>query len=263
MILWHNLLAGAAYTVDIGTEEAGRPMSNVANLDTLRPAQITADPSGVAQVTWTLPGSIGYGVEPFGFGPWGGQWPIEAIVLGANRHQSAGFRTPGLTWEIAGLTIQDIWPDNTAVIVKPSAPVMTSTVTLKITGAAAGQLITIPELYVGPAITMPYLDLGYDPYREVSTAPSFKTESGREYLAVRYRRLEVSPRWSVAPSRLWAMLDYFREQVLEVRKVFWWAWSPDSHPTEVYLTRHNQPAAGMPWRSSVHRSFDLRLVEAV
>lgn len=38
MILWHNLLAGAAYTVDIGTEEAGRPMSNVANLDTLRPA---------------------------------------------------------------------------------------------------------------------------------------------------------------------------------------------------------------------------------
>jgi len=263
MLLWYNLLAGQPYTVTAGTEEAGRPISNVANLDTLRPAQIAADATGTATITWTLAPGIGYGTMPFGFGPWGGQWPIEAIVLGANRHQSAGFRTTGLTWSIAGETIIDIWPTNSAVVIIPPTPFVGTTMTLTITGAAAGQLITIPELYVGPAITMPYLDLGYDPYHEVANAGAFRTESGREYLALRYRRLELSPSWSVVPSSLWAMLDGFRENVLEQRKALWWAWAPASHPTEVYLVRHSQPSATMPIKTAVHRSMRLKLVEAV
>lgn len=264
LLLWHNLIEGATHTVNAGTEYPGAPAANMANGDTLRPCQIEADASGVIEVAFDAPAGYGYGSMPFGFGPYGGAWNIEAIVLGANRHQSAGFRTPGLTWTISGHQVLDIWPTSSAVVIPLDTPITPgATITVRIEGASANQLVTIPELYVGPALTMPHLDLGFDPYNEVTSAGAFKTESGREYLSIRYRRLELAPKWSVVPSSLWADLDFVREDVLEARRTFWFAWAPQSRPTEVYLVRHAQSSAPMPIKSAIHRSLGLTLVEAV
>lgn len=264
VICWNNLLAGATYTVAAGTELAGALASDMANGDTLRPAQIEADANGVVEVVFDTPGSIGYGDMPFGFGPFGGVWQIEAIVLGANRHQSAGWRTEGLTWSVQNQTIKDIWAGSEAVIIRPDTPIDPGAqITVRATGAAPQQPVTIPELYVGPVIEMPYLDLGYDPYNEVTSAGAFRTESGREYLAIRYRRLELAPKWSVVPESLWAELDNLREEVFEQRRTFWFAWAPLSASTEVYLVRHSRPSAPMPVKSAIHRSMSLKLVEAI
>ena len=264
LICFHNLLSDAPYTVSAGTEYPGAPAGNMGNLDLLRPAQIEADASGVVQVDFTTPSAYGWGSVVYGLGPYGGTWRIDAIILGAHRHESGGYRTTGLTWEIAGYQVQDIWPENASILIKPATPIVPgSTITVRITGAAPGQLITIPELYVGPALAMPHLDLGYDPYHETTHAAVFRTESGREYLALRYRRLELRPRWSAITPDLWAMLDLLREDVLELRKPFWWAWAPDSRPHETYLVRHDGVAAQLPIRSAVHRTLDLRLVEAL
>jgi len=264
LLCWRNLLAGASYTVIAGTEVAGYEADRMANNDTLRGCRMTADSNGDVIVDFATASGYGYGSIPYGFGPWGGNWPIDAIVLGANRHQSAGWRTPGLTWTVAGEQITDIWPQSTAVIVRPAAPIVPgTTIRVQISGAAAGQQVTIPELYAGPALAMPYLDLGYDPYNEVTSAGAFRAESGREYLAVRYRRLELSPRWSAVTPDLWAMLDMVREDTFEARLPLWFAWAPASHPTEVYLMRHAQPSATLPYRSATHRSLSLKLVESI
>jgi len=263
IIAWRNALEGATYTFTVGTEEAGYPLSNAWTNDTLRVAQVTADASGTVSVDITLANNlVGYGVMPWGVGPYGG-YSGDVFVLGAHRHQSAGYRTSGLQWSVGGQVITDIWPNNTSVFQRLTQPITGTSVTLTITGAAANQLITIPELYFGPVIDMPYLDYNFDEYDERAEGAIFKTESGREYLSLRYRQVQQKPSWSTITTDLWSILDSLREDTFENRKAFWFAWAPDSQPHACYLMRHHGSSVAMPRRSAIHRTMRLDLREVL
>lgn len=123
--------------------------------------------------------------------------------------------------------------------------------------------VPLPEVWLGNALVMPYIDYGFDPYVEFVKNPGFQSENGRTYESVRFRRVELNPHWSVVPDSLWASVDLFREQSFETRTPFWWAWKPLSSPLEVYLMKHKPNTLPMPYKSAVHRSFNLPMVEAV
>lgn len=134
---------------------------------------------------------------------------------------------------------------------------------IKLSGFEPGAQVVLPELYLGDVIDMPYLNLGFDPYPEVSQGPEFTPETGRTYPAVRYRRLEIAPSWSRIEPVLHSAIDVFRETAIENKQPWWWAWSPDSLPGECYLVRHKDSKAAFPFVTGIHRDFKLALVEAI
>jgi len=121
----------------------------------------------------------------------------------------------------------------------------------------------VPEIYLGTAMVMPFVELGWDPYHEVSGVKSFETEKGRIHEQLFYRRLELDPQWQYLVQAEWTQVEEFREVALERRVPFWLLWKPDSAPTECYLMRNRPPSAKMPYQTQAHRSFGLNLVEDI
>jgi len=263
MLCWKNLLVGSTYAITSGAEDVTAPLSNAWNADTLRAARVTADASGVFSAV-VNPSFLDVAYNGGGFDhlPYA-MWGIDAIVIGANRHDSAGFRTSGLTWSFAGESFVDIYPENKSFIIAKTIPLAANMLQITLSGAAANQMIVLPELFAGQAIQMPFIDLGFDPYDERSNATSFKSESGREYLSLRYRRLEMKPNWSLVPLDVWGVIDLMREKTLELRSPFWFAWASQSRPHECYLVRHNGANASFPIHSPLYRSLSLNMVEVI
>lgn len=267
LIGWKNILLGSSYVVNKGAEIAGREFSNVWNVDLLTTAQIEADSSGDVKITVTIgAGDIPYGAGGYGEGSYG-VLASDLFIIGAHRHDSAGFRTAGgrILATLDGTPVVDrldIWPENASVAF-PFDSAAGTTLVLDFTGFAAYQVVNIPELFFGPSIQMPGLHAGYDPYDEVSRGSDFNSESGRVYSTVRYKRLELSPRWRHIHSTLWNAVDEFREGALEEKNPFWYVWAPESLTHQTYLMRNGRNRAPFPYVTWQYRSFALKLEEAI
>jgi len=263
-IMWRNLLAEGTVTLLAGTEEPGFPLANAFIADPLRPARIAADATGTIrfQVDIAAVRAVGYGTAGYGIGPFG-RWTVQGIVLGAARHDPAGWRTARLAWTVNGVPLTDYGWENKSWIVLLDPPIDADVLTFEITGLAAGQVVSIPALAAGAVLRMPALDLGFDPYTEESVGVDFRTESGRVYQALRYRRIRMKPRWSYIEETLWSWLDIVREEAIELRKAFWFAWAPLAAPHETYLVRHEPKMAEMPIVQPAFRSLQLDLVEVI
>jgi len=134
---------------------------------------------------------------------------------------------------------------------------------MTISGLMASSDIIVPEIFLGPRLEMPFIDLSYDPYNEVAKATTFEAENGRINEQLRYRRVELRPKWSHLIQSEYTAVDVFREAHLERRIPFWFAWQPDTSKEECYMMRNRAKSARMPFITQIHRSFNLDLVEAI
>jgi len=280
LIGWKNLLAfGNDPTVTTGTDSTSNPITNVTNGFMTRPALPIADGSGTVVVEFTGLnsgfGSFGFGEEGFGLSPFGGVFTADLFIIGAARNNSAGEHFTGGNVKLelydsvsaAWTTVVDTAMPATAnvsqrFLLDPLTGAATSA-RLTITGQTANSSVRLPELYLGPAITMPFLDLGFDPYIEVSKGNRVDVSTGRTLRNVRFRRIEVDPSWSNLERATWEEVDLFREDVIEEAGKFWWLWAPESAPAAVYLVQHDKESAPMPYKSATLRTFRLKLVEAL
>lgn len=264
VIAWRNLLAEGQASLTAGTLDGGSRLDDLFSADLLRPCRIAADASGTitVQVDISAIRHIGYGTLGYGIGPYG-RWTIQAVILGAARHDPAGLRPARADLTINGTPIPDYGYPNASWIVLLDPPLDADILTITISGRQAGEVLSIPHIYAGPMLRMPPLDLGYDPYMEESVASSFRAESGRVYQALRYRRIRARPSWSVIPADLWSWLDIVREEALELRRAIWWAWDAEAAPHEVYLVRHDKSTAEAPITRPQMRRFSLDLAEVL
>lgn len=270
VIGWRNEAEGSSYTVLTGTEVVGYELRQALDdWNTLRPALITADSNGEVTVQITLP-DIGYsfGELPFGMGPFGGLWPIDALAIGAHRHDPAGARfASGRVQLSAGGTVlfDDPYVSGADTTYFKALPEHTRahTYTLTISGQAPGETVHIPHIYLGPLLWMPHLDLGFDPYAEVSIGRHFESESGAIYATVLARRLEPKASWSLIPREYWTAIDFFREETVETMRPFVWAWDYESAPSEIYYCRNRQRRLEFPIRSAAARALRIDMAELV
>jgi hypothetical protein len=124
-------------------------------------------------------------------------------------------------------------------------------------------VLQLPEVFIGDCLRLPFVDFGYDPYHEVTYGTSFISESGREYPQVRYRRMELTPKFSNIERAKWASIDAFRENVTELRAPFWFAWSPHSLPNETYLMREDGKDFNFPIKHTNYRDLSGKFVEVI
>ena len=261
IIAHQNLLDSFAYTVTVGADETFAPITNVANGDKLRPALPVTDASGGLSITFDFTNATA----------------AEVFILGADRHDAAGYKTTGGTFAL------DYW-NGTAFVSLISATSLTakdtstiyklSTHTLGLNGAVfqyrlayagltASATTVIPELFLGTALEMPPVDYGFDDYPEVFRGAKFNSTLGRIYKTLNYRRLEMSPSWSVVERTQDVDILALREETLELLKSFWFAWQPDTSPNECYLFINDADKIAYPMKSPVHRTFKLKLIEVI
>lgn len=267
IIAYKNLLNAigdgtGSYAFTVGTENTSSPILNVINGDKVNPAFPVTDISGGLSIVFSLPTAIS----------------AQVFIMGADRHAVAGFKEAsgsftldywdGIAWQsLIALTALSL--ENTSTIYKLSAH------TLGLSGAVYQYRLTysslpilsavsIPELYLGTVLEMAPVDYGYDEYNEIYKGSKFQATSGRLYKTLHYRRLEVSPKWSVLERAVYDIaINDFREIALETLQSFWWAWMPDTQPNACYLVSHDADKTAFPIVSSVHRSLSLKLVEEI
>jgi len=263
LIAYDNLLSSSTLEMRIGALDAASSFDRLSNEDLLRPAFFTSS-GGVVEI----------GIYP--------PSAINCVIVGAARNDSAG-QLKGVT----GLTISAYTAQNFGAggfgaggfggydLIKTQDFALADTIKSRLLSfAAAGDLlvmtftgcdptVAIPEIFIGNALVMPFIDLGFDPYNEVGNNALFVAESGREYARQRYRRVELKPTWANILKSSWADIDTFREYAIETRMPFWFAWSPDSAPSEVYLVRHIASSAPFPIQSAQTRRFALNLQEVI
>lgn len=240
-------------------------------------------PAGVMKLVWTPANSIyqyGLGLgTPIGFGGYiAAPNPVSCCILAASRHESAGYRTPPSRVRIfaesgygqddyglggCGGSVVDKLATSAANASELIQFQPVNAVRVSITMWGLPAISVLPEIFLGQALKMPYLEMGFDPYHEVSTGQSFLSESGREYPQLRYRKMELTPRWSYLEQARWQALDVFREQALELKAPFYFSWMPNTRPTETYFVRNNAKAAPMPYVNAQYRSLSLSLVEVL
>jgi hypothetical protein len=273
-------LIGSQLNTVIGAYQGG----NGADNDPLNPLRMSSV-GGVIKLVYIPPAGhyqYGFGVQPFGEGGFGGytasNLPLDCFILSASRHESAGYRTPptrvrlfaesgfgegGFGMGGFGGSVVDkltLSPANACELIQ-FQQVNAVRVTMTMFGLPASALF--PEIFLGNAIKMPFLEMGFDPYHEVSTGQNFLAESGREYPQLRYRKMELTPKWSYLAKARWTELDAFREQCLELKAPFYFSWMPNTRPTETYFVRNNAKSAPMPYVNAQYRSLSLSLVEVL
>lgn len=241
--------------------------------------------NSVLSFVWTAPSRVyryGFGVQPFGNIGMGGYDAlpelVNCLIFGAARHDVVGLRSVpsrfrivaesgcgdgGFGWGGFGGSVLDKMDNSpaNASLIAQFQPVNAVRVTVTLWGLPATSVI--PELFLGNALKLPFLELGFDPYHEVSTGQNFLAESGREYPQLRYRKMELSPKWSYVEKTLWADVAGLIEAALELKNPVWFAWSPASKPLETYLMRNNAKSAPFPYVNAMYRSWSLQLVEVL
>jgi hypothetical protein len=282
LIAYNNLFqqAGSIIQPVLGAYLSGNGAdNNFANPLIMKPA------AGVVKIIWQPANTQyqnGFGVSRNGYGSYGGYIAapnaVSCFILAASRHESAGYRTPPSRVRIfaesgygqdgcglgcyGGSVVDKLTTSaaNASELIQ-FQPVNAVRVSLWMWGLPA--IAVLPEIFLGQALKMPYLEMGFDPYHEVSTGQSFLSESGREYPQLRYRKMELNPRWSYLEQARWQALDLFREQALELKAPFYFSWMPNTRPTETYFVRNNAKAAPMPYVNAQYRSLSLSLVEVL
>ncbi len=269
ILAWKNLLAEAPVHVAAGTLVASTRAEHAANGDPLQRCLVQANASGLVALEWNTAAvpAIGFGTLPFGLGPFGGRWRAEVFILGAHRHEPAGAHFTDASFSLLA--------DGNEVLASPYVPPgqvshlwwladhpPAARYRLEIT-TTPGAIVPIAEVYAGPVVRLPHMELGFDPYAERAGTRAWEAESGAIYDRLLYRRLEIKPRWRFIPRTLWTILDFVREEAFEVRAPVWFAWAPDSRPHEVYLVKQRPDRTEMPISRPAWRELALDLVEVV
>ena len=261
LIIGTNLLTGAAFAVLTGTESPSYKVDSIADGDLLSPAVIQADggESGGVDITATLASAA----------------MPTVILLGGHRHDTAGARSvaasalltvaywDGAVWNTILNAAPNDGPSQGSRIYRLNAHPPSTQYLIRLNYFDPLQVLTIPEIVLAEAVEMDFIELGYDPYREVTIATKFEAETGRRWVNVTGRRLELKPQWSAIDPTLAAKIDLIREQRFEAGLPIWWAWMPDTRPTEVYLMQAKQVPHMPIARAGNLRSITLDLVEAV
>jgi len=260
IIAYDNLLVGATYTLNAGTEQTASPISDAATLDLTRPALPKTNASGVVEIEYQVNITV-----------------PTVFIMGAARHDNtAGYKTSYGTFAVhywngsawVTLITAALSAVNVSTIYKLAAHIPVAVDSkykyrLTYSGLTPNSTISIPELFLGSCIEMPFLDFGYDEYNDVLKGNKFTSLSGRTYMVAHYRRLEARPSWSTVPRSYDQYSQVFREEVIEQAKPFWWSWQPDTSPNATYMVQSNVDHVEYPILSVVHRSLKLDLVEAL
>lgn len=295
IIAYDNWLAAATFTFTAGTDNTAAPFEYVANDDLTSPAlptsagalltvevgipiiSLVADPSIVDQILmqdgFALLQENGDNIlteTNYAAG-------AQVFITGAARYDSVGYKTATGSfsidyWNGAWTALKSstaLSDQDTSTIYKLAAHTLVTTngvykYRLKYTGLAIDSTVTIPELFLGPALEMPPVDFGYDEYNDVTVGEKFVSISGRKYKTAHYTHITAHPVWSVISRDTYdeAIME-FRDEVLERCESLWWAWQPDTSPNSCYLMANKTSSVSFPIKSPVHRSFSLDLEESL
>lgn len=262
-LILYDLKKPDQYSMIAGVEQSGALFPQAQTWDCLKNWIVTTDATGIVTV------QMDFIVDP----------GLQFLLLGAHRHDASGARFAGGSvqlqyWDGAA------WSDclaATAIVAATNEPSLQElaahTVVLNagyysyrltLSALAANTDIAVPEIFTGPGMTMPMVDLPFDPKLEEFGGPTNTSSTGRIYGSVLYKRYLAKPSWTDRIDAAQALLiDDFRENHIENRTPFWWFWAPSSYPRDGYMMRHNSPNAPMPISAGPYRSFSLNMVEAV
>lgn len=278
IIAYDNWLVTGSYALQIGRERADLPIGKAFDADLLKPAEVYPV-AGVLQFSCAKIANVymrSFGVGRFGEFGFGGFLPAQAtrqmvLVLGASRQDSAGFRSVPVRVVVtaydanatATVVLDSIvsGASNRSIIYKLASCIGALRFEVRLEGLPSVALL--PHIFLGEAVELPYLEMGFDPYNDVFYGSTFLAESGREYPQLRYLRMELNPRWSYLGREFWQDLYLLKEMNIEQRRPFWFAWMPDTAPSETYLMREDGKALALPFVSANHRSLAMKLVEAL
>jgi len=200
------------------------------------------------------------------------------FILGAHRHDAAGFRLTTGTLSVDAYTaagwVQIGTADLTTNASNISELIVFSAYTpiavaghylyrMRIEGLVGDADYSIPELFLGEVLTMPGLSLPYDSAMEEWTGPSVTAETGRKYETSLSRRYMANAKFKYMDAAKAAEVNTFREQHIEERAPFWWFYAPVSDPTVGYMMKHNGKTATMPRVVKSLYDFTLEMIEAV
>lgn len=277
----NELQQGGTLTLTVGTEVVGFPLINAFDKNILSLCKVTPV-AGVVELNYVPPYNLyqnGFGVGGFGLIGFGGYIqtpiPMSCLILGGARHSADGERTVPLNTLISvaqtvgGALTQVVNSNATALDVAAGSKcylfdqVQVANATIRLTFDPALTEIVLPELFFGDTLRLPFADFGFDPYHEVTYGTTFVSESGREYPQVRYRRTELTPKFSNIERAKWDAVDLFRENVTEVRAPFWFAWSPMTLPNETYLMREDGKDLAFPIAHTNYRNLTPKFVEVL
>jgi len=251
----------ADYALITGLEQSGTFLTEAWTWDALRAAFVTSDVAGEIAATFRVNGST----------------PTH-FILGAHRHDSAGFRLTTGTLELEAYTAAG-WVsvgtiDLTANPANISELLILSAYTpveiaghyvfrMSVTGLRGDTDYVFPELFLGEVLTMPGITLPYDSAEEEWTGPRVTAETGRVYESSISRRYIASPKFNYIDSVTAAAINAFRENRIEERAPFWWFYAPVSDPTVGYMMKHDGKTAPLPRVVKDLYNFTLKMIEAV
>jgi len=266
--IWSSFLTEAeltanssGYAISTGLEQSGTLLTEAWTWDALRNAILTADVNGAATVNLYIRGAA----------------PTH-FVFGAHRHDAAGFRVNEGTCYIDAYTASG-WTNVGSANLATNASNLPELIVLsaytpdtiaghyqfrmRLTGLTASSDFAIPELFLGEALTMPFIEYGFDPATEEWTGPSTTAETGRIYESALSRRYTSNPSFTYIDGATATAIDTFRESHLEERTPFWWFWEPTGSPTVGYMMKHAAKSAPMPIVNAIYRRLQLQMIEAV
>jgi len=274
IIAYDNILTGPNYTMLLGVDEPSAPLSDAWTWDMSRPALPRADANGVLSFSVSLSSGLGYGVDSSGnyvsYGqiiPYGGVPDADILILGAARNNPSGKRFTGGSLQILADAVevfsQTIYsPSNASTVYQMTPHTAPSTYTITISGLVADATVSLPELFIGKALAMPFLDYGLDAYPETYTSTTFKASTGREIRSRRFVRIEQTLKWSYIDSVKRNELRSFIESALENLQPFFFAAFPDTAPSDCYMGIHTGNNAPMPLGAAMYVThFSIKFQE--
>jgi hypothetical protein len=276
---YNNLIASrTTYTFTAGSDGIGSPLSGALLQKNPQISILRTDANGQVQIEFDTAPEYLYGQGPHGIGYLGGFASPQALILGAHRHDPSRERFADgivqLEYYDAGswvtlLPAEDILANINQVslhLLDYHTPDLVGGVykyRLTISGLSADADIVLPHLFLGPLLTLPYIDLGFDPQQEATGGTEFPGGAGAVYENTRWRKKKSAPSWTEAISDDQADEIYFFLEHLEEKLHYYWFWAPETRPFEGYLMRHTGKEIKMPIRRGMYRSWKLPQEEVV
>lgn len=273
IIGYNNLLRGTSYTVLAGTDTPAAPLSDAWTWNMSRPALPVADATGKFSFSIPVTAGVGYGVDASGsfvaYGtilPYGGAGMADTLLLGAPRNNAALTKFANGTIQVLADAVEvynkAIYsPGNTSQVFQLAPHVAPATYTVTITGLTPSATVRIPEMFIGPVLHMPGLELGFDAYGERFARTKFESATGHVIISRKFIRLEKQFRWRyVEPAKRNEFVSFI-EQALEIQQPFWIAEFPDTLPTNCYLGFHDAETMPLPLDVAMRTDVSIRFAE--
>jgi hypothetical protein len=276
----NQLVTGrTTYTFTAGADGTGSPLSGALLQKNPQISILRADANGTIQIEFDTPPDYPYGQGPHGIGYLGGFGSPQALLFGAHRHDPARQRFADGNvqleyMDVSGwvtlLPAENILANVDQVslhLLDYHTPDLVNDASYKyrltITGLAANADVVLPYLFLGPVLTMPYMELGFDPNQEATGGTSFKGGSGAVYENTVWRKKKSHPAWHLTISNDKADEIYLFQEHLELKRHYYFFWAPQTRPFEGYLMRHAGKEIKQPMGAGMWRSWTLPQEEVV